>query len=171
MELYHGLTILALILGPILAIQVQKRLEAIRDHRNTKMKIFHTLMATRAARISFEHVRALNLIEIEFIGKKEKLIRDAWKTYLDHLGESYDEANQGVWIQRGDDLFVDLLWELARSLDYDFDKVTLKKGCYIPKAHGYAELDTELIRMNLADILSGRKPFPITLFSQQNNQS
>ncbi len=40
-------------------------------------------MAKRGARVSFEHVRALNMIDIEFTTHKN--ILEAWKCYLDGL--------------------------------------------------------------------------------------
>jgi hypothetical protein len=56
----------ATLLGPILAVQAQKWLERWRDYRNRKMWVFQTLMATRAARLEAEHVRALNMIDLVF---------------------------------------------------------------------------------------------------------
>lgn len=59
------LLIVSTILGPILAVQVQKWLELWREKRDRKLKIFYNLMATRAARVSERHVEALNSIQLE----------------------------------------------------------------------------------------------------------
>lgn len=85
------LTILAIVVGPILAIEVQKRLEKGRDALNRKLLIYKTLMATRGTILSPQHVEALNLIDIEFNprDRKEKKVLDAWRVYRDHLGESH----------------------------------------------------------------------------------
>lgn len=90
-------TIAAIILGPILAVQAQKILEGRREKRTRRLDLFRTLMKTRAERISRDHVQALNMIDIEFYGrrifgrrfqiKKEKRVTNAWKTYNDHLNQ------------------------------------------------------------------------------------
>src|ERR1043165_5031 len=60
------LTILAIFLGPIVALGLQRNSERRRDRRNRQMTIFKELMATRAAKVGPRHVEALNAIEIEF---------------------------------------------------------------------------------------------------------
>ena len=64
------ITILAIILGPILAVQVQKYIENKKETRNKKMQIFKALMATRATPLYPAHVEALNMIDIEFYNDK-----------------------------------------------------------------------------------------------------
>lgn len=51
-------------------------------------------MATRGAKVSPDHVEALNMIDIEFYGRRsgrrsraEKSVVDAWKIYLDWLSK------------------------------------------------------------------------------------
>ena len=46
----------------------------------------------------------------------------------------------------------DLLYEMSQSLGYRFDKVLLKRGCYIPKGHGDTELEQLFIRRSLIDL-------------------
>ena len=78
--------VIAILLAPLLAVQIQKWIEIFRETRQRKLYVFHTLMATRAARVSTEHVQALNMIDIIFYkDKAEKPVREAWKKYLDHL--------------------------------------------------------------------------------------
>ena len=79
--------ILAVILGPILAVQTQKWIESWRADNERKKWIFKTLMATRGTPVSPTHVQALNMIELEFSIKdpQEKAVLEAWRVYLDHL--------------------------------------------------------------------------------------
>ena len=89
------LMILAILLAPLIAVQVQKYTEILLEKHRRKLRIFYTLMGTRAIRLSPEHVQALNMIDIEFYGRKifgftyqskaEKEVQNAWKEYLDHL--------------------------------------------------------------------------------------
>ena len=64
--------------------------------------IFRTLMATRATRLSAEHVQALNGIELTFYGggKKEKKVLEAWKAYHDHLNTKYEGTAANEWTIR-----------------------------------------------------------------------
>jgi hypothetical protein len=59
--------IIAVFAGPIVAVQLQTLLERRREKRERKLKVFRTLMATRARKAADpSHVEALNLIGIEF---------------------------------------------------------------------------------------------------------
>ena len=120
-ELKDWITIVALFLGPILAIQVQKLIEAKKEKRDRRFDIFKTLMATRAERLSTEHVQALNLIDIEFYGKirwgtrfqteREKAVTNAWKNYNDHLNHTQGGED---WWTRGEELLVKMLYEMSK---------------------------------------------------------
>ena len=72
------LIIASTLLGPILAVQAQKWVERAREAVQRRNWIFITLMATRQARVSFEHVRALNSIDLAFYGRR--MLGRAWRT-------------------------------------------------------------------------------------------
>ena len=59
-------TIVAIIIGPIVALWIQRNSEKRREKRNRKLVIFKELMATLATTLSPRHVDALNAIEVEF---------------------------------------------------------------------------------------------------------
>lgn len=160
------LMLLAVLLGPILAVQAQAYLERRRERRNGKLQVFYSLMATRADRISTEHVRALNRIDLEFY--KHKSVRDGWAIYRDHLFSQFDDASFPTWISKGDDLFVDLLHVISKELGFDFDKVNLRKGSYSPKALGEADRTERDIKTNLSAVLAGTRP--ITIRVQQESK-
>lgn len=171
MNISEGLLILAALAGPVLAVQAQKWIERYSESRKRKMNLFFTLMATRAARLSFEHVRALNMIEMEFYNGKsatEREVLDTWRIYHDHfnqISEKSTDAQLTTWLERGDDLFTDLLHAMSRALGYKFDRVQLKRGAYYPKAHGDEETAQRQIRDSLRSILSGEKPLPMAVTS------
>jgi hypothetical protein len=66
LKLNDILTIIALILGPILTVQVQKFIDRAKEGKNRRLWVFKTLMATRHATLSIDHVAALNRIDLEF---------------------------------------------------------------------------------------------------------
>ena len=157
---------IAVILGPIAAVQIQKWLEQSRSKTERKLKIFKSLMSTRATRVSIEHVQSLNMIDIEFIDKGYEKVVAAWRNYHDHL--SNGDTKSTTWMEKNDDLFIELLFEMGKTLGYQFDKVMLRRTAYSPIAHGDIEFDQQTIRRGLATILSGNAPFPV-FFTNNNN--
>jgi hypothetical protein len=168
----------AILLAPVFAVQVQKYTESLRERKGRKLRIFHTLMSTRAARVSPYHVEALNMIDIEFYGSRilgftwrkpsEKFVLIAWKTYLDHLNTPFNKDHQDEsknWGTKGDELFTDLLYEMSRYLGYDFDKVYLKRSIYTPQAHFDQDQAQLIIRDSLVKILSGEQAIPMNVVS------
>ena len=165
----------AVLSGPVLAVQAQKWIERAREKRNRKLWIFHTLMATRAARVAGEHVQALNMIDLAFYGrrafsinyktKRERQVVDAWKEYFDHLHQNFPDTELQTWRSRGDELFVNLLFAISRDVNFDFDRVSLKRGIYSPRAHGELELDQLAIRKLMLSVLSGTQPLKMAVIS------
>lgn len=156
--------IVATVFGPILAVQAQKAIERAQERNRRKSWVFHQLMATRRARLSPEHVQALNMIDLAFYGRRllgmhrpgtsEIAVTDAWHEYLDHLGGPADDA---IWTTRGDELFTNLLSAMAQDVGYTFDRVQLKKGAYSPLAHGELEKQQETVRNLVIDVLGGNR--------------
>jgi len=164
------LIILATLLSPLIAVQVQKWIERAYERRQAQLSIFYSLMATRATRLAPEHVQALNRIDLEF-GKtkwrrqslRAKEVTNRWRIYADHLNDLADNHTQiqlEAWIKRGDDLFINLLAAIASALGYTFDEVQLRRGIYHPRGHTETEIRQEVIQRALADILIGKRSFP-----------
>lgn len=155
--------VFATLIGPVLAVQAQKYLERHRDQKRAKDSIFRVLMATRASRLSPDHVQALNGIDLAYYsgGIREKRVRESWKAYHDLLNTRFAKEREGEWVTRQLDLFVDLLHEMAVCLGYDFDKTYIKNSSYAPEAFGTIEQEVNLIRGALAEILVGKRPFQV----------
>lgn len=168
----------AALLGPVLAVQAQKWVERARARRARKAWIFETLMATRASRLTTEHVRALNMIDLAFYGwrvwpfgflkktKREKIVLDKWRTYLDHLNTPPDWQNvaqRDAWLTSAEELFLDLLEAIAAEVRYEFDRVVLKKGCYSPTLHGTQWLESEALRKGVLQVIGGTLPLHVVV--------
>lgn len=166
------------ILGPILAVQAQKAVERIKEASSRRERVFLTLMATRArqARVSVEHVNALNSIDLAYYGRRffGKLLRspatqdvvEAWNEYRRHLNPPPDqrprsEAEVQAWEARGDELFVNLLERLAVANSYKFDREMLKSGSYPPEAHGVIESEQHRFRQLMLELLDGQRALPL----------
>lgn len=156
--------ILAVMIAPFLAVFVQKQIETWKSKRDVKLSIFKTLMATRGATLSQQHVQALNMIDLEFSdkNKKEREVIRIWKEYLDHLAslpKDPDENKAALpnWVDKNTDYLADLLQAMGLCLGYDFDKVHIKRGIYSPEGHTQAELEQRAIRFYALQVLSGKQ--------------
>jgi len=176
-------TVLATLFSPIIAIRVQKYLEKKSEKQTIKVKIFSQLMATRAisSRLLPEHIQALNMIDLAFYGDikrgknhrsdTEKKVIIAWKEYFSHLCSIFPKTEPGAefWYQKSNQLFLDLLYEMATDVGYEFDKVYLENAIYSPIAHGDINMDYLKIRKGLASLLSGENPVKVDLINTKIN--
>jgi hypothetical protein len=176
MNISDWLTIIAIILAPIFALQIQKYIEDRKEIKARKMQIFRTLMATRANRLSPAHIEALNMIDIEFY-KNEK-ITNIWKSMLDNFANYPQDTNDKDYsvklhscVEKSDKLLLDLLLEMSKSLDYKFDSVHLKRNIYLPKGQVDIMMWQETMRRSLGDILAGKRPFPVYIINPVKNTS
>lgn len=175
MTVSDWLIISAMLIAPTMAVQIQKFIESKKEKNARKMQIFRTLMATRATPLYPQHVEALNMIDIEFFENKK--MTEAWKLLLDNFAnypkdtkdQNY-QAKLNSCMEKSSDLLVDLLYEMARSLNYSFDKVHLKRGAYIPKGHADYILDQEFIRRAFVGVLLGQVPIPIKVVNMPSEE-
>ena len=158
--------IFAALAGPILAVQAQKWLERRGATEARQSAIFRTLMATRASNLSLAHVEAFNAVPIDFYHRKA--VVDAWKQYLDHMGNDTTTAN---WNDTRITLLVEMLYAMATGLGYSFNKVEIKNEVYSPRKHGEIETDEDIIRRGLALLLSGQVALPMDIKSIPTNES
>lgn len=168
MTLVDWLTLIALIAGPLLAVQITQILDRTREKQNRKIAIFQTLMITRATTLASDHIRALNAIELEFhSGKKDDhRVVEAWRAYLAHLNTQQYEG----WPAKRLELFTELLHVLASVLGYRLDKSSLRVPSYYPVAAGDLESDQYLIRKATLDLLEGKTALQVSPVGHLDNQ-
>ncbi len=176
-ELKDWLTIFAVISGPLIGIQVQKRIESLRDRRGRQLYIFRALMATRATPLHPDHVTALNLIDIDFSERrrKEKSVVRSWRVLLDQYGKyprqnDFQDNNEYLIAlnaanSKVQDYLVDLLLKMSESLGYDFETIHIRNGCYAPTGHAELENDNKLIRKGALMLLGGQIPLNMNVKS------
>jgi uncharacterized protein DUF6680 len=157
-------TVIAIVAGPVLALEMQRRLDKGREERNRKLTIFKTLMAYRATSLAPQFVQSLNLIDVEFNAAAEKPVRDAWKVLLDHFVELGKDANL---LAKTPDLTADLLEKMGKCLGYDFDPVYIKKGAYYPQGLGNVEQEQHALRREFLELLRGKRKLPIAVFEDR----
>lgn len=173
-------TIVALILGPVVAVWVARGMDDRRAKNERRMDIFRKLMSTRSNTLSFDHVSALNLVEIEF--QDNPKVVDKWKVYFDDLGTVYPKREeekifeglsdaeitrrQGNYdkrvIESRSKLLTELLHEMAQVLGYEKIKVLeILEGSYFPQGWGRIEIQQELMRQYFVDLSLGKRALPV----------
>jgi hypothetical protein len=150
----------AVLISPLLAVQASEILSKRKEARARRLGLFKTLMATRANRLTAEHVQALNMIDIEFHGggRRSKKVLEAWKAYLNHLNT---RQPPDVWLSRGDDLFIELLFSMALSLGYSMDKTEIRSTSYFPTAHGKLEEEQGRLRTGMLELVEGKRSLQV----------
>lgn len=173
MTVSDWMIVCATLLGPIIAVQVQKAIESAREARSQKRLVFHQLMATRAAPLSFQHVQALNMIDLAFYGKgpgrrsaDAQRVLDLWKEHIDLVSDrAYQDRDIKGWLSKLQDLHVDLLVAIGKDVGYSFDRVLLRKGAYNPEAHGLLEHEQTQLRKLTISLLEGKTALSMNVAS------
>ena len=171
----------AVLVAPFLAFYLYGKVEDRKRSYERKLDIFKVLMATRATPLAAAYVQSLNRIFIEFTKPKEKKVREAWATLLDHFNRApirpvapqmnqppadHDKYVQALqvytsahtqWIERTRDLEITLLKEMSLIFKYDFDEVTIRNATYYPRGHGDLEFEQRFFLQTANEVLSGQR--------------
>jgi hypothetical protein len=165
--------VLATLAGPVVAVQTQKIIERATENRRRKLMIFTALMANRATRLADDCVKALNLIDIEFLpGRwfptKNRTVIDAWRALFGELNHGLSEGEEdhskvAAWNQRCDDRLIDLLLSMSKALGYRFSSEELRRGIYYPRGSAEREQAQLGILHGLRQIMEGKISLPMKL--------
>ncbi len=155
------LTAWAVFYGPIRAVQVARREEAVAARARQKAEIFASLMKTRQFRLDPEHVAALNLIQVFFADVPDVL--SAYKHYIRLL---YRRAQSGVDAnnleKERDDALIELVSEIARASGYPQDKREIDQLSYSPEGWANDNATIKKLHSLLVELLEQKRALPIT---------
>lgn len=160
------ISVFSILLSPVIALEIQKRLDERRNRRERKLSVLRRLMTTRATDISSAHVEALNSIEVEFYATKgpDKKVLDAWRNYINHVNRPMGAGPAADrWVETRKELLVAVMYEMAQSLGYDIDRVTIKNNVYWPKGQVDMEMEQHALRKAALKVLSGEAPIAATV--------
>jgi hypothetical protein len=162
-KLEGWLTIIAIIVGPLLAFSVQQWRDQRRERRTRKVDIFRRLLLTLKVPMAPNHVDAINSIPLEFYAHPE--IMSAWRLYTSHLNNgAMLKAEPQRWGEKKFDLLVDLVGRVATALDYNhIDAATLRDNMYVPKGYQDVEDQWSQLRAAWLQVLNGQRQIPMTM--------
>ncbi|XSG83186.1 MAG: DUF6680 family protein [Methyloligella sp. ZOD6] len=153
-------TILAIVVGPVIAVWITRINDDNRADRARKLDIFRTLMRTRRMPVHIEHVGALNLVEIEFIDHPN--VVKAWKDYLNILSEKMPPIEEkdrfDSALKKRDTLLTKLIYEISQALGIKVEQLDILEGNYVPQGWSDDDWEQRLVRRGLIALLSGRQP-------------
>jgi len=162
-KLEAWLTIIAIILGPLLAFEVQRRRDNRRERRQRKIEIYTKLMLTLKVSMAPIHIDAINSIQVEFYAQKgpDKKVLDAWRLYTSHLNKRQQDDR---WLEKKFDLLIDLIYEMGQSLGYkDIDKAAIRDNTYLPQGYVDVEAEWHRVRKGWLEVLDGLRPIAMTM--------
>jgi hypothetical protein len=126
------LTILAIMLGPVLAVATQLWMQRRKSKRDQKLWVFSTLMGLRASYyVNETAVQAFNLIDVVFYRSTD--IREKRKEFLAIVNASTERDMTSEEIDKTKDLMSEMLAKMGRELGFDFDHTQIKDLAYYPK--------------------------------------
>jgi len=164
--------ILAVVASPIIALLVNTVVTEHKEKKRRKQQLFQSLWLTRghlgtAGRLSYEHVRALNLIELEFYkNEMDELYADesstrvveAWRAYRAQL---YGNSTSPESFDVRDNLLVDLLYEMSRAVGYSFERQHIIQA-YAPQGYADADAESQIVRGSVLELLRGQRALHIS---------
>ncbi len=161
MDLNDWLTLIAILLGPVLGVFIARFIDDYKDVKNRRMEIFRILMRTRGSRLSYDHVGALNLVEVEFF-EQEKIIT-AWKDYLTELSIPFSEEENERFLksQKLNELLTKLIHEIAKVLNLKIEQLDILRTNYSPQGWQNDEDQQRYLRILLINLLGGHGALPV----------
>jgi hypothetical protein len=163
-KLSDAAIVVSTLIGPVVAVQVQKLIERSGEKRKRQLTVFEVLMATRMTQMSPRHIDAINAIPIAFYGNGKRLgkIRSEWNDYLKHLSDKQkNETNTELWRGEQRTKLISLIFEISQYLNFSFTKSEIENGIYLPDGHVVQENDQHAVLAGFARIFRGELGFPV----------
>lgn len=152
----------ATIIGPLSAVLITLWHQARAQRYERRLNIFRSLMQWRGNWLHPEWVSALNLVPVEFAGRRDiiqsfnamidKLCDKGFAAEGDELREAYNRAEA---------VFVELIQKIARKLRIDLSDLDLRTRLYAPSGWWKEQQLLQAIRSDTALVLKGERAITV----------
>ena len=147
------MNIIAVILGPIIAVIITLWYQRYKEKQDTKHKAFLLLMAYRKAiPPNYAMVEVLNTLDVLFA--KNRKIVDLWHKYYTLLAQPPVQEREHTWLE--------LLSAIAEDLRYPTVKQTDLDKFYIPQGHIDQFLMNQKVQQEFLRVLENTVSFVVT---------
>lgn len=162
-------TIVAIIYGPIKAVDISRKQDIARDSLARKRSILTALMRTRKMGMNPDHVGALNQVQVEFYDHQK--VVETYKSYISNLSESVPSPGNDLdnFITRRNDLFFDLLYEMCKAADVPLDRHDIGRLAYVPFGWQTEQAEIQRLRNAMTEVLEGRRPLHVVAGQTQSS--
>lgn len=164
--------VLATLLSPFFAVQASEKLRKISAAKDAREKLLHTLMSTRSARLTQEHVSAVNQIDLIFPANKFPAVSDAWNMYMRHLSQPKPQGQQDSEKRLAETfrLFIAMLKVMAQAVGTPFSDTALQHNAYYPQGFVDTEEQIKNLREAALKVLMGEQPIAINPAKRPNEK-
>jgi hypothetical protein len=160
-------TIVAIVYGPIKAVEITRRKDLERDAEARKRLILSALMRTRKMVMNPDHVGALNQVQLEFFNYANVL--QTYRAYIANLSETVPPPGNALdnFLARRNDLFFDLLHTIAQASGVTIDRHELDRLAYVPFGWQTEQNEVQAFRTGMLAILNGQRPLLVAAAQAQ----
>lgn len=152
--------VLATVVGPVSAVVITRCMDDRRMKRDRQRWLCATLMGLRGNHLEAEHVRALNIIQLEFAG--DQGVMTAWQEFLAHVETvPTTDAAAPPWNTKYKALLDQLLIEIAAVVEVPGRSIDFSRGGYYPRGWGVQQEARDEVSRFVLGIARGENSIPI----------
>lgn len=142
LKLSELLTIIALILGPGLAVVLSLRFESRRKKYDSRLQVLRMILNTRYNVADPNYNVAINLIPIEF--NDIPAVTGAWRTYMDIVNTNAAVENASRHQSNTAAAQTTLIFQLTQCLGFNLSEMDIQTKPYMSQA----SVDRDIIYLN-----------------------
>ena len=142
LKIYELITIVAIVVGPIVAVAITLFFEGRRQERDRQNQTMRMLVSTRHLPGDPAYTTAINMIPVDF--NRQRAIMAAWHAYIDSIRFRPSAENEDESLKQAISKQTKLIFEIMNFLGYRISETDLQATPYA--AGGFIERDNIMIR-------------------------
>ena len=128
LKLYEFVTLIAVLLGPVIAVTITLVFESRRRTRESRIQVMRMLLNTRHLASDPSYTIAINLVPVEFNRKKE--VMKSWREYIETVRFKQTPQNQEEHYKLMVAKQTTLIYEIMKSLGFKLSETDIQTNAY-----------------------------------------